>query len=43
MTQIPIVFHSSGWRLGGWSEPADYALVMRRLRKKRMLPFLLEP
>jgi aminoglycoside phosphotransferase family enzyme len=39
---MPIAFDGSGWRLGGWAEPAEYALVMRRLPEKRMLPFLLE-
>jgi uncharacterized protein len=39
---MPIGFDESGWRLGGWAEPAEYTLVMRRLPEKRMLPFLLE-
>jgi uncharacterized protein len=39
---MPIAFDESGWRLGGWSEPREYTLVMRRLPKKRMLPFLLD-
>jgi aminoglycoside phosphotransferase family enzyme/predicted kinase len=39
---MPIAFDGSGWRLGGWTEPAEYVLVMRRLPEKRMLPFLLE-
>jgi uncharacterized protein len=39
---IPIGFDESGWRLGGWAEPREYTLVMRRLPEKRMLPFLLE-
>ncbi|HEY3168185.1 MAG TPA: AAA family ATPase, partial [Candidatus Binatia bacterium] len=39
---IPIGFDESGWRLGGWVEPREYTLVMRRLSEKRMLPFLLE-
>src|SRR4030095_12644279 len=39
---IPIGFDESGWRLGGWVEPREYTLVMRRLPEKRMLPFLLE-
>ncbi len=38
---MPIAFDDSGWRLGGWTEPAEYTLVMRRLPEKRMLPFLL--
>jgi len=39
---MPISFDDAGWRLGGWAEPAEYTLVMRRLPDKRMLPFLLE-
>lgn len=39
---MPITFDDLGWRLGGWAEPAEYVLVMRRLAEKRMLPFLLE-
>ena len=39
---MPIGFEEYGWRLGGWSEPREYTLVMRRLPAKRMLPFLLE-
>ncbi|HEX5023074.1 MAG TPA: AAA family ATPase [Candidatus Binatia bacterium] len=39
---MPIGFDDGGWRLGGWSEPAEYTLVMRRLPEKRMLDFLLE-
>lgn len=39
---MPICFDESGWRLGGWGEPAEYTLVMRRLPERRMLPFLLE-
>lgn len=39
---LPITFDDLGWRLGGWAEPAEYTLVMRRLPDKRMLPFLLE-
>ena len=39
---MPIAFDDSGWRLGGWAEPAEYTLVMRRLPDRRMLPFLLE-
>jgi aminoglycoside phosphotransferase family enzyme/predicted kinase len=38
---MPISFNES-WRLGGWAEPTEYTLVMRRLPEKRMLPFLLE-
>ncbi len=39
---MPICFDESGWRLGGWSEPAEYTLVMRRLPEKRVLKFLLQ-
>ena len=39
---LPIVFDDLGWRLGGWGEPTEYTLVMRRLPDKRMLPFLLD-
>ena len=39
---MPITFDDLGWRLGGWGEPAEYTLVMRRLPDKRMLPSLLE-
>src|SRR5262245_35819616 len=39
---MPISFDDASWRLGGWTEPAEYTLVMRRLPEKRMLPFLLE-
>ncbi len=39
---LPITFDDLGWRLGGWAEPAEYTLVMRRLPDKRMLPSLLE-
>jgi len=39
---VPITCDQSGWRLGGWGEPAEYGLVMRRLPERRMLPFLLE-
>ena len=39
---MPISLDESGWRLGGWTEPAEYTLVMRRLPERRMLPFLLE-
>jgi aminoglycoside phosphotransferase family enzyme/predicted kinase len=39
---MPITFDDLGWRLGGWAEPAEYVLVMRRLPDKRMLPSLLE-
>jgi aminoglycoside phosphotransferase family enzyme/predicted kinase len=39
---MPICHNESGWRLGGWGEPEEYVLVMRRLPERRMLPFLLE-
>jgi len=39
---LPIAFDDQGWRLGGWAEPAEYTLVMRRLPERRMLPFLLD-
>ena len=39
---MPIACDESGWRLGGWAEPTEYTLVMRRLPAKRMLPFLLD-
>ena len=42
MGVLPITFDDLGWRLGGWAEPAEYTLVMRRLPEKRMLPFLLD-
>ena len=28
---MPISYDEAGWRLGGWTEPAEYTLVMRRL------------
>ena len=39
---MPIARDESGWRLGGWAEPGEYTLVMRRLPEKRMLRFLLD-
>lgn len=39
---MPISLDESGWRLGGWTKPVEYTLVMRRLPDKQMLPFLLE-
>jgi uncharacterized protein len=39
---VPITTDGVQWRLGGDGEPIEYALVMRRLPEKRMLPFLLE-
>lgn len=38
---MPISCDETGWRLGGWGEPREYTLVMRRLPDRRMLPFLL--
>jgi aminoglycoside phosphotransferase family enzyme/predicted kinase len=38
----PIITDGAHWELGGDGEPVEYALVMRRLPEKRMLPFLLE-
>ena len=39
---MPISLDSTGWRLGGLSEPVEYTLIMRRLPERRMLPFLLD-
>jgi uncharacterized protein len=39
---VPIVRNVSGWRLSAEGDAAEYALVMRRLPEKRMLPFLLD-
>ena len=39
---MPITLDGSEWHLGGDGSPAEYALVMRRLPERRMLPFLLE-
>jgi uncharacterized protein len=39
---MPITLDRSGWHLGGDGPPEEYALVMRRLPERRMLPFLLE-
>jgi uncharacterized protein len=39
---MPITFDGSEWHLGGDGPAAEYALVMRRLPERRMLPFLLE-
>jgi len=39
---VPITTDGAGWQLGGNGYPVEYALVMRRLPEKRMLPFLLE-
>lgn len=39
---MPISSEDNRWRLGGSGEPAEYALVMRRLPEKRMLDYLLQ-
>ncbi len=39
---MPISMDDSEWLLGGWAEPVEYTLVMRRLPERRMMPFLLE-
>jgi aminoglycoside phosphotransferase family enzyme/predicted kinase len=39
---LPISYWKGGWWLGGYGEPVEYALVMRRLPERQMLPFLLE-
>ncbi|HEX2226890.1 MAG TPA: AAA family ATPase, partial [Candidatus Binatia bacterium] len=39
---MPITCDSSGWRLGGWIDPAEYTLIMRRLPDRRMLAALLD-
>jgi len=39
---VAITTDGAGWQLGGDGYPVEYALVMRRLPEKRMLPFLLE-
>ena len=39
---LPIGRDEAGWCLGGWVEPGEYTLVMRRLPEKRMLSFLLD-
>jgi uncharacterized protein len=39
---MPITFDGSEWHLGGDEPAAEYALIMRRLPERRMLPFLLE-
>jgi uncharacterized protein len=39
---MPITRDGNVWKLGGEEEPSEYALVMRRLPDKRMLPVLLE-
>src|SRR6185436_1662854 len=38
----PISRDEKGWCLDGQGEPSEYALIMRRLPEKRMLPFFLE-
>jgi len=39
---MPITLDGARWHLGGDGPPVEYALVMRRLPERRMLPFLLE-
>jgi aminoglycoside phosphotransferase family enzyme/predicted kinase len=39
---VPITCDSSGWRLGGWIDPCEYTLIMRRLPDRRMLTALLD-
>lgn len=39
---LPISYGTDGWRLGSDAHPGEYALVMRRLPQRRMLPYLLE-
>ncbi len=39
---VPIIFDGACWQLGGGGTPVEYALIMRRLPEKGMLPFLLE-
>jgi uncharacterized protein len=39
---VPIGFEGGRWELDNSSNPAEYALVMRRLPEKRFLKFLLE-
>jgi hypothetical protein len=39
---LPITFDGTLWQLGEEGSAVEYALVMRRLPEKRMLPFLLE-
>ncbi|HSF59212.1 MAG TPA: AAA family ATPase, partial [Candidatus Binatia bacterium] len=38
---MPISLDGASWRLGGWSTPREYTLIMRRLPERRMLPFLI--
>lgn len=42
LAMLPITFDWSGWHLGGDGPPVEYALLMRRLPERRMLPFLLD-
>jgi len=42
LAAVPITIGGMGWQLGGEGGPVEYALVMRRLPKKRILRFLLE-
>src|SRR5262245_5453483 len=37
-----ISLDAAGCWLGGWCEPLEYTLIMRRLPERRMLPFLLD-
>ncbi len=39
---MPITCDSSGWRLGGWIDPCEYTLIMRRLPEDRILRALLD-
>ncbi|MGH7774592.1 MAG: AAA family ATPase [Candidatus Binatia bacterium] len=39
---LPISYGPNGWQLASDKNPLEYALVMRRLPERRMLPFLLE-
>jgi aminoglycoside phosphotransferase family enzyme/predicted kinase len=39
---MPITIEGTGWHLGGWNQPEEYTLVMRRLPEQRMLSFLLK-
>ncbi len=36
---LPITFDDLGWRLGGWGEPAEYTLVMRRSATRRLASY----
>jgi uncharacterized protein len=39
---MPISRDGASWRLGGWAQPQEYTLIMRRLPERRMLPFLID-